>query len=71
MFEGKEVCGMGLDELPPCPTGIFLEIGPGDTLFGIAREQGTTVEEILALNPGLDPKNLRIGMIICLPEPRT
>jgi len=62
---------MGIDELPPCPTGIFLEIQPGDTLAKIAREQDTTVEDILALNPGLDPKNLIIGTFICLPLPRT
>ena len=61
---------MGIDELPPCLTEIFLEIGPGDTLFTIASEQKTTVEEILALNPGLDPQNLRIGAFMCLPEPR-
>lgn len=61
---------MGIDELPPCPTNIFLEVGPGDTLFKIAGEQNTTVEEILALNPRLDPENLIIGSFICLPEPR-
>jgi LysM repeat protein len=60
---------MGLDVIPPCPTGLFLEIAPGDTLFGIAREQGTTVEAILALNPHLDPRKLQIGAIICLPLP--
>jgi LysM repeat protein len=60
---------MGIDPLPPCPTGLFLEIQHGDTLFGIAQEQDTTVEAILALNPGLDPKRLIVGMIICLPLP--
>ncbi|NLP37648.1 MAG: LysM peptidoglycan-binding domain-containing protein [Firmicutes bacterium] len=57
--------------LPDCPTGLFLEIGPGDTLFKIAKEQGVTVEGILALNPGIDPKNLQIGSFICLPLPQT
>ncbi|MBS3900154.1 MAG: LysM peptidoglycan-binding domain-containing protein [Dethiobacter sp.] len=60
---------MGLDELPPCPTDLFLEIEAGDTLAKIAEEQGVTVEGILALNPGLDPLNLRIGSFICLPLP--
>jgi len=60
---------VGLDPLPPCPTGLFLEIAPGDTLFKIAREQETTVEAILALNPGLDPRNLRVSQVICLPLP--
>jgi LysM repeat protein len=60
---------MGMDELPVCPTGLFLEIAPGDTLAKIAQEQGVTVEAILAINPGLDPKNLRVGTFICLPLP--
>jgi LysM repeat protein len=60
---------MGIDELPACPTGLFLEIGPGDTLVKIAQEQGVTVEGILALNPGINPQNLRIGTFICLPLP--
>ncbi len=60
---------MGIDKMPPCPTGLFLEIAPGDTLAGIAREQGVTVEGILALNPGLDPLNLPVGINICLPLP--
>jgi LysM repeat protein len=63
---------MGMDEqLPVCPTGLFLEVGPGDTLFKIAREQGVTVEGIMALNPGLDPNNLKVGTFICLPLPET
>lgn len=60
---------MGMDELPACPTGLFLEIAPGDTLAKIAQEQGVTVESILELNPGLDPRNLQVGTFICLPLP--
>jgi LysM repeat protein len=33
----------------------------GDTLDGIARRTGTTVEAILRLNPGIDPEALRVG----------
>ena len=40
------------EQLPVCPTGLFLEIAPGDTLYQIAKEQGVTVEGILALNRG-------------------
>ena len=33
----------------------------GDTLEGIARTTGTSVEAILRLNPGIDPEALRVG----------
>lgn len=37
---------------------------PGDTLSRIASQSGTTVTAILELNPGLDPRKLRVGQII-------
>ena len=33
----------------------------GDTLGTIAERFGTTVDELLALNPGIDPHALRVG----------
>lgn len=53
--------------LTPCPSGIFLIVSAGDTLFKIAREEGTSVERLLELNPDIDPENLQIGQRICLP----
>jgi LysM repeat protein len=50
-----------------CPSGVFWVVAAGDTLYSIARAAGTTVEELLALNPGVDPQNLQIGQVICLP----
>ncbi len=57
--------------MPPttCPSGSFAYIiKSGDTLFLLAQRFGTTVAAIQALNPGLDPMNLQIGRIICIPE---
>lgn len=51
----------------PCPSGIYWQVEAGDTLHKIAVEVGTTVAEILELNPGVDPLNLQIGQILCLP----
>lgn len=51
----------------PCPSGIYWVVEAGDTLFLIARETGTTVEEIMKLNPHIQPENLQIGQILCLP----
>jgi hypothetical protein len=33
----------------------------GDTLGTIAERFGTTVDELLVLNPGIDPRALRVG----------
>ncbi|TCL76266.1 LysM domain-containing protein [Hydrogenispora ethanolica] len=39
-------------------------IQPDDTLWDIADEHDTTVEEIMAVNPGLSPYNLQVGQTI-------
>ncbi len=55
--------------LTPTPTPIIYVIEAGDTLLGIAIAQGTTTEEILALNPDVRPEALQIGQGIVLPQP--
>lgn len=51
-----------------CPSGLApYAIRPGDTLFELAQRGRTTVEIIMSQNPGLDPCNLPIGQVICLP----
>ena len=42
----------------------FYEIQAGDTLETIAAEHGTTVEQLLVLNPDIDPVALSIGQRI-------
>ena len=49
-----------------CP-GFIHRIGPGETLFALAGRFGTTVQDILSFNPGLDPNNLFVGQLICIP----
>ena len=36
----------------------------GDTLGTIAERFGTTVDQLLVLNPGIDPRALRVGQSI-------
>ena len=55
----------------PTPTPIVYQIKSGDTILGIAIQRGTTVEEILALNPGIVPENLQIDQPVVLPPPPT
>lgn len=42
-------------------------IKQGDILYEIAKKFNISLEELEAANPGLDPKNLRIGQVIKLP----
>ena len=42
----------------------FYEIQPGDTLAVVAEEFDTTVEQLLVLNPDIDPVALTIGQRI-------
>lgn len=43
-------------------------IKEGDTLYSLARAAGTTVEEILELNRGIEPTRLVVGSVLCLPR---
>jgi g-D-glutamyl-meso-diaminopimelate peptidase len=42
-------------------------IQSGDTFYNIARRYYTTLNAVLTANPGVDPRNLRIGQIITVP----
>jgi LysM repeat protein len=45
------------------------KVVPGDTLSGIAAQYNTTIEAIMALNPGLT-ENLQIDAVIRIPPAR-
>lgn len=51
---------------PPPVNTLSYTVRPGDTLYAIARANGTTVAQILDLNPGLDASRLRVGDVIRL-----
>lgn len=46
---------------PPPGLEQFHIVREGDTLATIAEENGTTVERLLELNPGIDPVALPVG----------
>ena len=41
----------------------------GDTLLGIAIRSGVSLDELLVMNPGIDPRILSIGQEIIIPSP--
>lgn len=54
----------------PEPAEAFeYTIVAGDTLLDIAISFDVTLDEVLDLNPGLDPDTLQIGQIILVPRP--
>ncbi len=52
-----------------CPNGTVYTIRAGDTYWRLAQRFDTTVDAIIAANPGVDPENLQIGQQICIPVP--
>ena len=46
------------------PKPVFVEVESGGTLDQIALDNDTTVEQLLQLNPGLDPTALQVGQQI-------
>ncbi|SDC51516.1 MULTISPECIES: LysM peptidoglycan-binding domain-containing protein [unclassified Candidatus Frackibacter] len=59
-----------LEPVPPPPTVNLAQhvVQPGETLFLIAQKYGTTVANLLRVNPDIeDPDEIEAGMIINLP----
>lgn len=42
-------------------------IRSGDTFFGLAQQNGITVNDMINANPGVDFNRLQIGQIVCIP----
>ena len=55
----------------PTPTPIIYAIQSGDTIWTIAAKSGRNVDEILGMNPGINPAQLQIGQQVALPPAPT
>ncbi len=65
---GQRICiAERFQEPPMCPTRNFYVIRSGDTLRAIAASFEVEAQEILRINPDINPRNLRVGQIICIP----
>ena len=51
-------------------TGQRHTVEEGETLYGLAKRYGTTVEEIIAANPGTD-KGIKTGQVLTIPSKGT
>ncbi len=56
------------DRSTPKGSYYYYTIKSGDNLWDIANSKGTSVEKIEALNPHLNPRNLKIGQKIKIPK---
>jgi len=61
---GQQLC---IPRYSTACNGIFYTIKSGDTLYSIAQSYGTTVDRIIAANPGINVNNLQVGQQICIP----
>jgi peptidoglycan endopeptidase LytF len=43
-------------------------VQPGDTLWDLAGQYDTTVDDIMMVNPEVDPDNLQVGQVIMIPD---
>lgn len=71
---GQKLLIPGKDGELPDPilwaTTAVHEVVSGDTILALAEEYGSSVEDILALNPALEPSALQIGQQIAVPLTR-
>ena len=53
---------------PPstCPGRVYT-VRSGDTMFSIANAQGVSLSALEAANPAVNPNQLSIGQLICIP----
>ncbi len=64
-FAGDVICiprpGTG------CQNGVAYTVRRGDSFYLIAQRFGVPLASVLAANPGVDPAQLTIGQVICVP----
>ncbi|MGE5605410.1 MAG: LysM peptidoglycan-binding domain-containing protein [Bacteroidota bacterium] len=64
---GERICVPSAGTPVSCHGGTLYTIRPGDTLYVIAARYGVSLQALLTANPGIDPRSLSVGRIICIP----
>lgn len=57
------------DPRPPLEVPDRYRVRPGESFSTIARRHGVTLDELLRLNPDVEPRRLRAGQWILIPPP--
>jgi LysM repeat protein len=65
---GQPLCVPKRPVVPPCLNGRYYTIQYGDTLYKLAKENKISVQELQRANPFINPYNLIIGQMICIPK---
>lgn len=68
---GQQVCipvhlALPSETRPGC-RGFIHKVRPGDTLYMLAKQYRTTLDDIINANPDIDCYMLKIGMELCIP----
>ena len=67
LIVGDKLCIPLQEIFPSCPEGNYYRIQAGDSLYKIAVRFNISVDDLKEANPRLDPQNLKIGQVICIP----
>lgn len=67
LYVGHQICIPVRGSVPACPEGNYYVIKPGDTLYSISRFFNISLDDLVEANPGINPYNLFIGQVICIP----
>ncbi|AGB40993.1 putative glycosyl hydrolase [Halobacteroides halobius DSM 5150] len=63
----QKICIPLQERYPSCPEGNYYKIKTGDTLYEIAQRYNISVADLKEANQRVDPQNLKVGEIICIP----
>lgn len=67
---GQSICIPVRRSVVPCSPGNRYVIKAGDSFSKLASRYGISVTAIIQMNAGVDPSNLQVGQVICLPTRR-
>jgi tetratricopeptide (TPR) repeat protein len=62
-----EVTAIARQTLVPAPGGRSYTVKPGETPVLIARKYGIKLEALMAANPGLNSRHMRVGQVLSIP----